>query len=43
MKQEMPEQRFRRLDAPEKMKLVYLGIHLQEILEAEREEMLAVV
>ncbi len=37
------EQRFRKLDAPEKLKLVYLGIDLQEGLEAKREEVLAVV
>ena len=36
------EQRFRRLNAPDKMKLVYLGITLQESLEAKREEVLAV-
>jgi len=36
------EQRFRRLDAPEKMKLVYLGIDLHEVLEAKQEEVLAV-
>lgn len=38
----LAEQRFRRLDAPEKMKLVYLGIDLQEGLEVKREEVLAV-
>ena len=38
----LAEQRFRRLDAPEKMKLIYLGIDLAEGLEANREEVLAV-
>jgi putative transposase len=38
----LAEQRFRRLDAPEKLKLVYLGINLQEGLEAKREEVLAI-
>lgn len=38
----LAEQRFRRLDAPEKMKLVYLGISFEEDLEAKREEVLAV-
>lgn len=38
----LAEQRFRRLDAPEKLKLVYLGIDLHEIQEANREEVLAV-
>jgi transposase-like protein len=37
------EQRFRRLNAPEKLKLVYLGIDSQESFEAETEEVLAVV
>jgi len=36
------EQRFRKLDAPDKMKLVYLGIHLPEGVKANREEVLAV-
>ena len=38
----MAEQRFRRLDGPEKLELVYLGIDLHEIEEAKREEVLAV-
>jgi len=38
----MAEQRFRRLDGPEKLKLVYLGIDSREIEEAKREEVLAV-
>lgn len=38
----LAEQRFRRLDTPEKMKLVYLGIDLQKGLEAKRKEVLAV-
>jgi len=38
----LAEQRFRRLDAPEKIKLVYLGIDLHESQEAKREEVLAV-
>ncbi len=38
----LAEQRFRRLDAPEKLELVYLGIGLHEIQEAKREEVLAV-
>ena len=38
----LAEQRFRRLDAPEKMKLIYLGIDLYESQEAKREEVLAV-
>lgn len=38
----LAEQRFRRLDAPEKLELVYLGIDLHEIQEAKREEVLAV-
>ena len=37
------EHRFRRLNTPEKLKLVHLGIDSQESLEAEREEVLAVV
>jgi putative transposase len=36
------ERRFRRLNAPEKLKLVYLGIDLQGSVEANREEVLAV-
>ena len=36
------EQRFRKLDAPDKTKLVYLGIDLLEGVEANREEVLAV-
>ena len=38
----LAEQRFRRLDAPEKMKLVYLGFSFKEGLEAKQEEVLAV-
>ena len=38
----LAEQRFRRLDAPEKLKLVYLSIDLQESSEAKREEVLAI-
>jgi transposase-like protein len=38
----LAEQRFRRLDAPEKIKLVYLGIDLHESQEAKREEVFAV-
>jgi transposase-like protein len=38
----LAEQRFRRLDAPEKIKLVYLGVDLYESQEAKREEVLAV-
>ena len=38
----MAEQRFRRLDGPQKLELVYLGIDLHEIEEAKREEVLAV-
>jgi transposase-like protein len=38
----LAEQRFRRLDAPEKIKLIYLGIDLYESQEAKREEVLAV-
>jgi transposase-like protein len=38
----LAEQRFRRLDAPEKMKLVYLDIGFKEDLEVKREEVLAV-
>jgi transposase-like protein len=38
----LAEQRFRRLDAPEKMKLVYLGFSFEEGLEAKQEEVLAV-
>ncbi len=36
------EQRFRKLDAPKKLKVVYLGIDLQESSKAKREEVLAV-
>ncbi len=36
------EQRFRKLDAPEKMREVYLGIDLLEGVEANREKVLAV-
>jgi putative transposase len=36
------EQRFRKLDAPDKMKLVYLGIDLLQGVETNREEVLAV-
>jgi putative transposase len=36
------EQRFRKLDAPDKVKLVYLGIDLLEGVEANQEEVLAV-
>jgi len=38
----LAEQRFRRLDAPEKMKLVYLGLSFKEGLDAKQEEVLAV-
>jgi putative transposase len=38
----LAERRFRRLDAPEKLKLVYLGINAPESLETEREEVLAI-
>lgn len=38
----LAEQRFRRLDAPENMKLVYLGIGFEESSEAKREEVLAI-
>ena len=38
----LAEQRFRRLDAPEKLKLVYLSIDPQESSEAKREEVLAI-
>jgi transposase-like protein len=38
----LAEQRFRRLDTPEKMQLVYLGIDLQEDPETKQEEVLAV-
>jgi len=38
----LAEQRFRRLDAPEKLELVYLGIDINEIQEVKREEVLAV-
>jgi hypothetical protein len=36
------EQRFRRLDAPEKMKEVFLGVEFQDGVEAKQEEVLAV-
>jgi len=36
------EQRFRKLDAPEKMKQVYLGVAFQDGEEVKREEVLAV-
>ena len=36
------EQRFRRLDAPEKMKQVFLGFQFQDGIEVKREEVLAV-
>lgn len=36
------EQRFRKLDAPEKMKQLFAGVELQDELEAKREEVLAV-
>ncbi len=36
------EQRFRRLDAPEKMEHLFAGGELQDELEAWREEVLAV-
>jgi len=35
-------QRFRSLEAPEKMKVVYLGIDMQEGLEGKREEVFTV-
>ena len=38
----LEEQRFRRLDTPEKLRLVYLGIDLKESLEAKRDGILAV-
>jgi len=38
----LAERRFRRLDAPEKLELVYLGIDIDETQEAKREEVLAV-
>ena len=38
----LAERRFRRLDAPEKLTLVYLGIDLQKGIETEREEAFAV-
>ena len=37
----LAEQRFRRLDAPEEMKLVYLGFSFKEGVEAKHEEVLA--
>ena len=36
------EQRFRRLDAPEKMKVVFLGVEFQDGVEVKRREVLAV-
>jgi len=36
------EQRFRRLDAPERMKQVFLGVQFQDGVEVKREEVLAV-
>jgi len=36
------EQRFRELDAPEKMMQVFLGLASRDRLEAKREEVLAV-
>jgi transposase-like protein len=36
------EQRFRRLDAPEKMKEVFLGVEFQDGVEVKQEEVLAV-
>jgi hypothetical protein len=36
------EQRFRRLDAPEKMKEVFLGVKFQDGVEVKQEEVLAV-
>jgi len=38
----LAEQRFRRLDAPDKMKLVYLGFSFEEGMETKKEEVLAV-
>lgn len=37
----LAEQGFRKLDAPEKLELVYLGIAINEIQEAKQEEVLA--
>lgn len=37
------EQRFRKLNAPEKLKRVYLRLDLPEALETKREDVLAVV
>ena len=36
------EQRFRRLDAPERMKQVFLGLQFQDGAEVKREEVFAV-
>ncbi len=36
------EQRFRKLDAPEKMKQVFLGVEFEDGVESRREEVLAV-
>ena len=38
----LTEQRFRGLDAPEKLEFVYFGIDLNEIKETKRKEVLAV-
>lgn len=38
----LAENRFRKLNAPDKIKLVHYGIDLQEVLEAEHKEVLAV-
>jgi len=38
----LAQRRFRRLDAPEKLESVYLGIDINEIQEAKRESVLAV-
>lgn len=38
----LAERRFRRLDAPDKLEFIYLGIDINEIQEAKREEVLAV-
>jgi len=37
----LAEQRFRRLDAPERMKQVYLGVQFQNGIEGKRKEVLA--
>jgi len=36
------EQRFRKLDAPEKMKQVFLGVEFEDGVESRQEEVLAV-